>query len=65
MLRVELCWDQGVFIRSSTMETVCIAPARITERPHIDRIVEALDRCIPEMQKRLLKARPGRSRGCW
>jgi len=54
-LLVELCWEQGVFIRSSTMETACIAPALIMDRPHIDRIVETVDRCIPEMEKRLLQ----------
>lgn len=51
----ELCWERGVYIRSSAMETVCIAPALIIEKPQIDRIVETLDRCIPLMEKKLLK----------
>jgi putrescine aminotransferase len=54
-LLVDLCWDKGVYIRSSTMETVCIAPALIMEKSHIDRIVDAIDKSIPEMEKRLLK----------
>jgi adenosylmethionine-8-amino-7-oxononanoate aminotransferase len=52
---VELCWEKGVFLRSSTMETICIAPALITDRPTIDRIVDTLDASIPEMEKKLLK----------
>ncbi len=54
-LLVDLCWDKGVYIRSSTMETVCIAPALIMEKSHIDRIVETIDECIPEMEKKLMK----------
>ena len=54
-LLVDLCWDQGVFVRSSTMETVCIAPPLIMERPDIDRIVDTLDHCIPEMERQLMK----------
>lgn len=53
-LLVDLCWEKGVFLRSSTMETVCVAPALIMERPVIDRIVETLDQAIPEMEQRLL-----------
>jgi len=53
-LLVQLCWDKGVYIRSSTMETVCVAPALIMDRPDIDRIVETLDQSIPEMEARLL-----------
>jgi adenosylmethionine-8-amino-7-oxononanoate aminotransferase len=52
---VELCWEKGLFLRSSTMETVCIAPALIADRPTIDRIVDTLDASIPEMEKKLLK----------
>jgi adenosylmethionine-8-amino-7-oxononanoate aminotransferase len=52
---VDLCWEKGVFIRSSTMETACIAPALSMDRPTIDRIVEAIDTSIPEMEKKLLK----------
>jgi putrescine aminotransferase len=52
---VELCWEKGVFLRSSTMETVCIAPALIADRPIIDRIVDTLDASIPEMEKKLMK----------
>jgi hypothetical protein len=37
------------------METVCIAPALIADRPTIDRIVDTLDASIPEMEKKLLK----------
>jgi adenosylmethionine-8-amino-7-oxononanoate aminotransferase len=51
---VDLCWEKGVFIRSSTMETVCIAPALVMDRPTIDRIVETLDTSIPEMEMALL-----------
>jgi len=53
-LLVDLCWENGLYIRSSTMETVCIAPALNMDRATIDRIIETIDRCIPEMQKRLL-----------
>ena len=52
---VDLCWEKGLFIRSSTMETVCIAPALIMDRPTIDRIVETIEESIPEMEKKLLK----------
>jgi adenosylmethionine-8-amino-7-oxononanoate aminotransferase len=52
---VELCWQKGLSIRSSTMETACIAPALTMDRPTIDRIVETLDACIPEMEGKLLK----------
>jgi len=52
---VELCWEKGVFLRSSTMETVCIAPALIADRPIIDRIVDTLDASVPEMEKKLMK----------
>jgi adenosylmethionine-8-amino-7-oxononanoate aminotransferase len=52
---VDLCWEKGVFIRSSTMETACIAPALSMDRPTIDRIVEVIDASIPEMEKKLLK----------
>jgi 4-aminobutyrate--pyruvate transaminase len=51
----DLCWEKGLFIRSSTMETVCVAPALIMDRPDIDRIVDILDASIREMEKRLLK----------
>lgn len=51
----ELCWEKGVYIRCSSMETVCIAPALIMEKPEIDRIVKTIEECIPEMEKQLLK----------
>ena len=54
-LLVELCWEKGVYIRSSTMETVCIAPALTIDRATIDKIVKAIDKSIPEMEKKLLK----------
>lgn len=54
-LLADLCWDQGVYIRSSTMETVCVAPALIIERKDIDLIVAALEKSIPEMEKKLMK----------
>jgi len=54
-LLVELCWEKGVYIRSSTMETVCIAPALIIDRPTIDKIVKVIEQSIPEMEKQLLK----------
>ncbi len=52
---VDLCWEKGVFIRSSTMETVCIAPALIADRETIDRIVDTLDESVQEMEQKLLK----------
>jgi adenosylmethionine-8-amino-7-oxononanoate aminotransferase len=55
-LLVELCWQKGVYIRSSTMETVCVAPALIMDRPTIDRIVDTIDQSIPEMEKALMGA---------
>jgi adenosylmethionine-8-amino-7-oxononanoate aminotransferase len=54
-LLVDLCWEKGVYVRSSTMETVTIAPALNIDRPTIDKIVDAIDKSIPEMEKRLLK----------
>ncbi len=54
-LLVDLCWEKGVYIRSSTMETVCIAPALTIDRSEIDTIVDTLDSAIPEMEKQLLK----------
>ena len=53
-LLVDLCWEAGLYIRSSTMETVCVAPALNMDRATIHRIVDTLDRCIPEMEKKLL-----------
>ncbi len=52
---VDLCWEKGLFVRSSTMETVCMAPALIADRATIDRIVDTLDASNPEMEKKLLK----------
>ena len=54
-LLTQLCWEKGLYIRSSTMETVCIAPALIMEKTVIDRIVETLDQAIPEMEEKLLR----------
>ena len=54
-LYLKLCWEKGLFIRSSTMETVCVAPALIMDRPMIDRIVETIETSIPEMEKKLMK----------
>ena len=54
-LLVELCWEKGVYIRSSTMETACIAPALTIDRATIDKIVEAIGKSIPEMENKLLK----------
>jgi len=51
---VDLCWEAGLYIRSSTMETVCVAPALIMEKPVIDRMVEIIDKAVPEMEKKLL-----------
>ena len=53
-LLVDLCWEEGLYIRSSTMETVCVAPALIIDRPTIDKIVDTIDRCIPKMEKKLM-----------
>lgn len=49
------CWKRGLYIRSSTMETVCIAPALIMERKEIDRMVNIIDESIPAMEKQLMK----------
>ena len=54
-LLVDLCWEKGLYIRSSSMETACMAPALIIDRPTIDRIVDTLDEAIPEMERKLLK----------
>jgi adenosylmethionine-8-amino-7-oxononanoate aminotransferase len=54
-LLAQLCWEKGLYVRSSTMETVCIAPALIMEKPVIDRIVEILDQAIREMEEKLLR----------
>lgn len=54
-LLVDLCWEKGVYVRSSTMETLCIAPALNMDRSIIDRIVDVIDQSIPEMEDRLLK----------
>jgi len=54
-LLAELCWEKGLYVRSSTMETVCVAPALIMEKPVIDRIVEILDQAIREMEEKLLR----------
>lgn len=54
-LLADLCWQKGVYLRTSTMETVCIAPALIIEREDIDRIVKAIDQSLPEMERALLK----------
>ena len=51
---VEECWKRGLYIRSSTMETVCIAPALIMDKKMIDRIIDILDEAIPAMEKNLL-----------
>ena len=50
----EECWDRGVYIRSSSMETVCVAPALCMEKKEIDRIVDTLDKAIPVMEKKLM-----------
>jgi len=52
---VDLCWEKGVYIRSSTMETVCVAPALIMDRSTIDKIIDVIDESIPEMENRLMK----------
>ena len=54
-LLAQLCWEKGLYVRSSTMETVCVAPALIMEKPVIDRIVEILDQAIREMEEKLLR----------
>jgi putrescine aminotransferase len=51
----ELCWQKGVYVRCSSIETVCIAPALIMEKQDIDRIVKTIDESIPEIEKQLLK----------
>jgi adenosylmethionine-8-amino-7-oxononanoate aminotransferase len=50
----EECWERGLYIRSSSMETICIAPALIIKKKEIDRIIETLDAAIPVMEKKLL-----------
>jgi len=54
-LLTELCWDKGLYIRSSAMETACVAPALIMDKPTIDKMVDIIDKCIPEMEEKLLK----------
>jgi adenosylmethionine-8-amino-7-oxononanoate aminotransferase len=51
---VDECWNRGVYIRSSTMETIAIAPALIIDKKTIDRIINVLDECIPVMEKKLM-----------
>ena len=51
---VDECWKRGVYIRSSTMETIAIAPALIMDKKTIDRIINVLDECIPIMEKNLM-----------
>jgi len=54
-LLVEECWKRGLYIRSSTMETVCVAPALIMDRKMIDKMLDIIDDAIPEMEKQLLQ----------
>ena len=54
-LLAQLCWEKGLYVRSSTMETGWVAPALIMEKPVIDRIVEILDQAIREMEEKLLR----------
>ncbi len=51
---VDECWKRGLYIRSSTMETVAVAPALIIDKKTIDRIIDILDDAIPAMEKQLL-----------
>lgn len=53
---VDLCWDKGLFLRSSSMETVNIAPPLIIDRPTIDKIVDIIDQSLSEMEKKLMGA---------
>lgn len=52
---VDECWKRGLYIRSSTMETIAIAPALIMEKKTIDKIIDILDESIPIMEKQLMK----------
>ena len=52
-LLVDECWKRGLYIRSSTMETVCVAPALIMDKEMIDRMVDIIDQSIPVMEKEL------------
>jgi hypothetical protein len=37
------------------METACVAPALIMDKPTINKMVEIIDKCIPVMEGKLLK----------
>ena len=54
-LVVDPCWEKGLFLRSSSMETVAVAPPLTMDRPTIDRVVDILGSAIAEMEARLLK----------
>lgn len=54
-LLVDECWKRGLYIRSSTMETVCIAPALIMDKKTIEKMVGIIDEAIPAMEKQLMK----------
>ncbi|HUT54191.1 MAG TPA: aspartate aminotransferase family protein [bacterium] len=54
-LLANLCWEKGLYIRSSAMETVGIAPALTMDKKTIDKMVDIIDKCVPEMEKKLLK----------
>jgi adenosylmethionine-8-amino-7-oxononanoate aminotransferase len=51
---VDECWRRGLYIRSSTMETVCLAPALIMEKETIDKMIDIIDDSIPVMEKQLM-----------
>jgi len=51
---VDECWKRGLYIRSSTMETIALAPALIVEKETIDKMIDIIDESIPVMEKQLM-----------
>jgi len=49
---VDHCWENGLYIRSSTKATVSLAPPLIMERSTIDRMVETLHEAIRKIEIR-------------
>jgi adenosylmethionine-8-amino-7-oxononanoate aminotransferase len=50
---VELCWQKGLYVRSSTKTTVSIAPPMSITREEIDRLLNILDSAVRQLDKEL------------
>jgi len=50
---VELCWQKGLYVRSSTKTTVSIAPPMSITREEIDRLLDILDSAVRQLEKEL------------